>query len=190
MVGRACIDSAGDILSGNETSDPAFANVWHPRSPSGRRYCERVELMMHEKALMKRTQHLRDASADQVSRLSVPVIRQLVVLLVIVILTVTCAFWLRLAVLEDRAVGLSCRQGSSDWLCLVRNVATFSYEYALLGLFAVIIAAVNLARPSRVMFAFATVAATIGAILYNVGGAGIAITLLILSLARRERETV
>ena len=34
-----------------------------------------------------------------------------------------------------------------------------------------------------------SIGATIGAVLYNVGGAGIAITLLILSLARRERET-
>jgi len=138
---------------------------------------------------MERTHHLRDASIDQMSRLSVPMVRPLVVLLATVVPTVTGAFWLRFAILENRAVGLSCREGSEDWLCLVRNATTFSYEYALLGSFAVLIAAVNLARPSYVTFAVATVAATIGAILYNVGGAGIAITLLILSLARRERET-
>ena len=74
-------------------------------------------------------------------------------------------------------------------MCLVRNVATFSYEYTLLGSFAVITAAVNLVRPSQLTLAVATIATTIGAILYNVGGAGIAITLLILSLARGERET-
>jgi hypothetical protein len=116
-------------------------------------------------------------------------VRRLVGWFAIVVLTGTCAFWLRLAILEDRAVGLLCRQGPGDWLCLVRDAATFSYEYALLGSFAVITAAVNLIRPSHLMLAVATVAATIGAILYNVGGAGIAITLLILSLARRERET-
>ena len=138
---------------------------------------------------MERTHHLRDASIDQMSRLSVPMVRPLGVLLATVVPTVTGAFWLRFAILENRAVGLSCREGSEDWLCLVRNATTFSYEYALLGSFAVLIAAVNLARPSYVTFAVATVAATIGAILYNVGGAGIAITLLILSLARRERET-
>jgi hypothetical protein len=145
--------------------------------------------MMHMRALLERTHHLRDASIGLVSRLSAPMIRQLVAWLAIVVLTVTCAFWLRFAILEDRAVGLLCRQGSDDWLCVVRNAATFSYEYALLGSFAVITAAVNLVRPSPLMLAVATVAATIGAILYNVGGAGIAITLLILSLARRERET-
>jgi len=146
--------------------------------------------MLHMRALIERTHHVRDAGIDQVSRLSVPVVRQLVVLLAIVGLTVACAFWLRFAVLEDRAVGLLCRQGSGDWLCVVRDVATFSYEHALLGSFAVLIAAANLIRPSSVTFAVATVAATTGAILYNVGGAGIAITLLILSLARRERETI
>lgn len=137
---------------------------------------------------MERTHHLRDASIDQMSRLSVPMVRPLVVLAAVVP-TVTGAFWLRFAILENRAVGLSCREGTEDWLCLVRNATTFSYEYALLGSLAVLIAAVNLARPSYVTFTVATVAATIGAILYNVGGAGIAITLLILSLARRERET-
>jgi cell division protein FtsL len=142
------------------------------------------------RALMERTHHLRDASIDQMSRLSVHMVRLLVVLLATVVPTVTGTFWLRFAILENRAVGLSCREGSEDWLCLVRNAATFSYEYALLGSFAVLLAAVNLVRPSYVTFAVATVAATIGAILYNVGGAGIAITLLILSLARRERETV
>jgi hypothetical protein len=139
---------------------------------------------------MERTYRLRDAWIDQVSRLSVPVVRQLLALLAIVVPTIACAFWLRFAVLEDRAVGLLCRQGSGDWLCVVRNAATFSYEHALLGSFAVLIAAVNLVRPAYVTFAVAAVAATIGAILYNVGGAGIAITLLILSLARRERETI
>jgi hypothetical protein len=145
--------------------------------------------MMYMRALVERTHHLRDASIGLLSRLSGPMVRPLLVWLAIVVLTVICAFWLRFAVLEDRAVGLSCRQGAGDWLCLVRDVATFSYEYALLGSFAVITAAVNLARPSYLRLAVATVAATVGAILYNVGGAGIAITLLILSLARRERET-
>jgi hypothetical protein len=145
--------------------------------------------MMHMRALKERTHHLRDASIDQMSRLSVPMVRPLVLLSTLVA-TGTGAFWLRFAVLEDRAVGLLCRQGSGDWLCLVRDAATFSYEYALLGSIAVLIAAVNLVRPSYVTFAVAAGAATIGAILYNVGGAAIAITLLILSLARRERETI
>ena len=138
---------------------------------------------------MQRTHHLRDASIGLVSRLFAPMVRRLVGWLAVVALTMTCAFWLRFAILEDRAVGLLCRQGSGDWLCLVRNAATFSYEYALLGSFAVITAIVNLVRPSHLTLVVATIAATIGAILYNVGGAGIAITLLILSLARRERET-
>jgi hypothetical protein len=139
---------------------------------------------------MEPTRHVRDASIDQVSRLSVPMIRQLMALLALVLLTVICAFWLRFAVLEDRAVGLLCRQGASDWLCLVRDAATFSYEHALLGSITVLIGAVNLVRPANVTFAVAAVSATIAAILYNVGGAAIAITLLILSLARRERDTI
>jgi len=124
------------------------------------------------------------------SGLFIPTVRRLAALFAMVVLTVCCACWLRFGVLEDRAVGLLCRQGPGDWLCFVRSAATFSYEHALLGSLAILLAAVNLVRPSFRMFAVGTVAAMIGAVLYNVGGAGIAITLLILSLARDERETV
>lgn len=138
---------------------------------------------------MERTRHLHDALTNLTSGSSMRIVRRLAALLAMVLLTVGCAFWLRLEVLEDRAVGLACRQGPGDWLCLVRGAATFSYEHALFGYLAVILATVNLVRPSLATFAVASVASAIAAVLYNVGGAGIAITLLILSLARGERET-
>ena len=43
----------------------------------------------------------------------------------------------------------------------------------------------NLLRPSLVLTAIALAAAGLGVVLYNVGLAGIAVALLILSLARR-----
>lgn len=72
----------------------------------------------------------------------------------------------------------------------MRSAATFLYEHSLLGFLATFLAGVNLLWPSFRTFVLGTVAATIGAVLYNVGGAGIAITLLILSLASDERGTV
>ena len=142
---------------------------------------------MHKRVSIERAHRLRD---DPPPRSFVSIVCRLTGLLAIVFLTVSGAFWFRLAVLENRAVGLSCRQGSGDWLCLMREVATFSYEHSLLGWFAVVMAAVNLVRPSSAMFAVASVAASVGAVIYNVGGAGIAITLIIFSLARRERDRV
>ena len=122
--------------------------------------------------------------------LFIPTVRRWAVLFAIVVVTVCCACWLRFGILEDRALGLLCRQGAGGWLCLVRSAATFLYEHSLLGFLATLLAIVNLVWPSFRTFVLGTVAATIGAVLYNVGGAGIAITLLILSLAGDERGTV
>lgn len=164
-----------------------FARSWFL---VGRRHCEARQSHDEYMGAKSSVCQLCEDLTIPMSGSLIPIARQLAVLLAMLLLTVSCTFWLRFGVLEDRAVALSCRQGSGDWLCLVRIAATFSYEHSLLGSLAVLLAAMNLVRPSFAGFAVATVVAAISAVLYNVGGAGIAITLVILSLARDQRETV
>jgi hypothetical protein len=63
------------------------------------------------------------------------------------------------------------------------------FGYSVFGAAALIVAVLNLIRPSLVLFAVALAATCMGVVLYNVGLAGLAAGLLILSLARRAPET-
>ena len=58
----------------------------------------------------------------------------------------------------------------------------------MFGIAALLVAAINLLRPSLVLFAVALAIACVGVVLYNVVLSSLAIGLLILSLARREPE--
>jgi hypothetical protein len=53
------------------------------------------------------------------------------------------------------------------------------------GITALVIALLNFLRPSLVLFAVAVAAASLGVVLYNVALSGLAVGILILSLARR-----
>ena len=73
----------------------------------------------------------------------------------------------------------------NTWLCFTRKVITTLFRYSAFGVLALAAAVLNLLRPSLVLTAVALAAAGFGIVLYNVGLAGIAVALLILSLARR-----
>ncbi len=59
----------------------------------------------------------------------------------------------------------------------------------MFGAIALGVAGLNLIRPSLVLFAIAMVAAAFGIVLYNIGAAGLAAALLILSFARPASAT-
>ena len=75
------------------------------------------------------------------------------------------------------------------WLCLSRKVATWLFNHYAFGATALAIAALNLIRPSLVLFALALAASGLGIVLYNAGTAALAVALLILSLARPAPAT-
>jgi hypothetical protein len=98
------------------------------------------------------------------------------------------ALYLRYLAIEQPTVGLACVAGLDSWLCFSRRIATALFTNSVFGFTAMIVAALNMLRPSLVLFAAALAAACFGVVLYNAGLASLAAGLLVLSLARRAPE--
>jgi hypothetical protein len=100
------------------------------------------------------------------------------------------ALYLRYTALEQSSVGLACAAGLNTWLCFSRSIVATLFRYDIFGATALIVAALNLLRPSLILFGVALAAACLGVVLYNEGLASLAVGLLILSLARRAAAPV
>ena len=118
-------------------------------------------------------------------KLFLPSPRAINILLIIGFCSVGYALYLRYLVIEQSSISLACEGGLNTWLCFTRKVVTALFRNSAFGILALAAAALNLLRPSLVLTAIALAAAGFGIVLYNVGLAGIAVALLILSLARR-----
>jgi hypothetical protein len=66
---------------------------------------------------------------------------------------------------------------------------TYLFKNSVFGIAAIVIATLNLLRPSIVLITVALIAAGFGIVLYNVALSGIAIGLLILGFARPAPAT-
>jgi hypothetical protein len=95
------------------------------------------------------------------------------------------ALYMRYLAIEQSTVGLACAAGLDTWLCRSRHIVIVLFTYSVFGIVALGLAALNLMRPSLVLFAPALAAACLGIVLYNVGLSSFAVGLLVLSLARR-----
>ncbi|HEY2755481.1 MAG TPA: hypothetical protein VGJ01_07015, partial [Pseudolabrys sp.] len=82
-----------------------------------------------------------------------------------------------------------CGAGLNTWLCFSRRIVIALFEHTVFGWTALVLAAINLVRPSLVMFGLALAAVCLGIVLYNIELSGIAAGLLVLSLARRAPGT-
>ena len=118
-------------------------------------------------------------------KLFLPSPRATNILLIIGFCSVGYALYLRYLVIEQSSVSLACEGGLNTWLCLTRKVITTLFRNSVFGFLAVAAGVLNLLRPSLVLTGVTLAAAGFGIVLYNVGLAGIAVALLILSLARR-----
>ena len=118
-----------------------------------------------------------------------PTARQLNVIIPVGLVALGYALYLRYLVIEQSSVGLACEAGAATWLCWSRAITITLFRHSVFGSVALGAAILNFARPSLVLFAVAIVAAGFGIVLYNITGAGVAIGLLILSLARPARQT-
>ncbi len=98
------------------------------------------------------------------------------------------ALYLRYLAIEQSTVGIACNAGLDTWLCFSRRIAIALFTNSVFGIAALIVAALNLLRPSLVLFATALAAACFGVVLYNIGLSSLAAGLLVLSLARRAPE--
>jgi len=98
------------------------------------------------------------------------------------------ALYVRYLALEQSSVGLACAAGLDTWLCFSRRIIGVLFRHDAFGATALVAAAVNLLRPSLVLFGLALAVACLGIVFYNVGLSSLAVGLLILSFARRAPE--
>lgn len=118
-------------------------------------------------------------------KLFLPSARATNVLLIVGFCSLGYALYMRYLGIEQSSVGLACDAGLQTWLCVSRRIVIALFTNSVFGIAALLIAALNLLRPSLVLFAVALAAACLGLVLYNTQLSALAVALLILSLARR-----
>jgi hypothetical protein len=110
-------------------------------------------------------------------------------LLIVGFVTVGYALYLRYLAIEFSTVALACDGGLTTMLCKTRILATTLFKNSVFGITGLVIAVLNLIRPSIVLLTGGVVAAGFGIVLYNIELSGIAIGLLILGFARPAPAT-
>ena len=98
------------------------------------------------------------------------------------------ALYIRYLAIEQSSVSLACIAGPVTWLCFTRRIAIALFEHSVFGWAALAVAALNLLRPSLLLFAVALCIACFGIVLYNTALSALAFGLLVLSFARRAPE--
>src|ERR1700744_4324871 len=110
-------------------------------------------------------------------------------LMVVGFITVGYALYVRYLAVEFSPVALACDAGLQTVLCKMRALSTVLFKNSVFGITALVIATLNLMRPSIVLLTGGLIAACLGIVLYNVGLSGLAIGLLILGFARPAPAT-
>ena len=123
------------------------------------------------------------------SRLFLPTARQTNFLLIAGFVSLGYALYLRYLVIEQSSVSLACEGGLQTWLCLTRRIVTLLFRHGVFGWAAIVAAVLNFIRPSIMFLALGVVTAAFGIVLYNVALSALAVSLLLLSLARRAAAT-
>jgi len=117
-------------------------------------------------------------------RLFHPTARQTNWLLAIGFLAVGEALYLRYLAIEYAPVSLACQAGLKTWLCGAFRLVIVLFNHAAFGWIALAAALLNLLRPSVVLVSIALAAAGFGLILHNADLSGLAVALLVVSMAR------
>jgi hypothetical protein len=118
------------------------------------------------------------------SQLFLPTARQTNWLLLLALLSLGEALYLRYLAIEYAQVSLACQAGLDTWLCATFRLVIVLFNYSAFGWIALGAALLNLLRPSILLVALALAATAFGLVLHNANLAGIAAALLMLSLAR------
>jgi hypothetical protein len=113
-----------------------------------------------------------------------PTARQTNWLLVIGFLALGEALYLRYLAIEYATVSLACQAGLATWLCATFRLVIVLFDHAVFGWIALATALLNLLRPSIVLIAITLAAAAFGLVLHNADLSGLAVALLVVSLAR------
>jgi hypothetical protein len=118
------------------------------------------------------------------TQLFLPTARQINWLLVVGFLALGEALYLRYLAIEYGPVALACQAGLQTWLCGTFRLVIVLFNLSAFGWVALAAAVLNLLRPSLVFVAVALAAAGFGLVLHNADLSGLAVALLVVSLAR------
>ena len=118
-----------------------------------------------------------------------PTARQANWIIAIGFLALGYALYLRYFAIQHTAIGLACDAGLQTLLCKSRAVSTVLFKNSVFGIVALVVATLNLMRPSIVLLTVGIIAAGLGIVLYNVVLSGLAIGLFILGFARPAPAT-
>lgn len=118
------------------------------------------------------------------TRLFAPTARQTSWLLIVGFVALGEALYLRYLAIEHAPVSLACQGGLKTWLCATFRLVIVLYNHSVFGWVAVAAAGLNLVRPSIVLMTVAIAAAGFGLVQHNADLSGLAVALLVLSLAR------
>jgi hypothetical protein len=118
-------------------------------------------------------------------RLFLPTARQTNWLLVIGFLALGEALYLRYLAIEYATVALACQAGLQTWLCTTFRLVIILFNHSAFGWVALVAALLNLLRPSVLLVSIALASAAFGLVLHNADLSGLAVALLVVSLARR-----
>ena len=99
------------------------------------------------------------------------------------------ALCLRYLVVENPKLQEICQLGAPGVGCCALRVLIALFQWSVFGWIALIAAALNLLRPSVLVFSIAVSATSLALIMYNAGLAAFALALLLLAPARLSRGT-
>ena len=116
-----------------------------------------------------------------------PSARQMNWLIAIGFGSVFYAYYLRHMVIENTQVFMACQEGLDTWLCATLDWGILLFNQGAFGAMALVSASLHLLWPSVLLFALALGAAGFGLVMQNGDMAGLAVGLLVLSLARPAR---
>jgi hypothetical protein len=116
--------------------------------------------------------------------LFVPTARQVNWLLLVALLSLGEALYLRYLAIEYAPVSLACQGGLNTWLCAAFRLTIVLFNHSVFGWVALAAALLNLLRQTVLLVAVALAATAFGLVLHNANLAGLAAAVLLLSLAR------
>jgi hypothetical protein len=120
--------------------------------------------------------------------LFLPTPGQAIVLAALAAVSLGHALFVRYYAIEQTSVALACQAGAETMICMSSRLLLALHIPPSLGIAALVVALLNLVRPSVVLCGAALVAAGHGLVIYNTALSALAVAVLVLSLARPAPE--
>jgi hypothetical protein len=124
-----------------------------------------------------------DAKAGPRRRLNLS-LGAVAILVVLGLAALGTALFLRYDLIQNTPIGLVCEVSDASFTCKLRLVVIIMFINECFGWIALIAALVQLWRPNAIALGVGLVFALLGLVLYNTRVSALAVTLLVLSLAR------